>query len=159
MYGEGEEIVLKVVYTHAIDVLGTPVIALNTGGEARFTLGGRNQVSHDGSFGVDRFGLVMLDHCSGCRVSSCRGLIECMPLVLCGSVSARSEARDAFDFWRSAEFARASLLKKSKRAFPNEYLGQIPVTCKDLSTCPVGVVAWKSCLRHSSKRCNVFVTL
>lgn len=44
VYGEGEEIALNVVYTHAMDVLGTPTIPLNSGGEAVFSLGGRRQV-------------------------------------------------------------------------------------------------------------------
>lgn len=44
VYGEGEEVALHVVYTHAMDVLGTPTVPLNSGGEALFTLGGRNQV-------------------------------------------------------------------------------------------------------------------
>ena len=44
MYGEGEEIALNVVYTHAMDVLGTPAIPLNSGGKAVFSLGGRRQV-------------------------------------------------------------------------------------------------------------------
>ncbi|CAM9188184.1 unnamed protein product, partial [Discosporangium mesarthrocarpum] len=42
-YGEGEEIMLHVVYSHAIDVLGNPTIPLNSGGEAVFTYGGRSQ--------------------------------------------------------------------------------------------------------------------
>ncbi|CAM9547621.1 unnamed protein product, partial [Laminaria digitata] len=44
VYGEGEEIALNVVYTHAMDVHGTPTIPLNSGGEAVFSLGGRRQV-------------------------------------------------------------------------------------------------------------------
>ena len=44
VYGEGEEIALNVVYTHAMDVLGTPAIPLNSGGEALFSWGGRRQV-------------------------------------------------------------------------------------------------------------------
>lgn len=44
MYGEGEEVALYVVYSHPMDVLGTPTVPLNSGGEASFTLGGRKQV-------------------------------------------------------------------------------------------------------------------
>lgn len=44
VYGEGEEVALHVVYSHAMDVLGTPTVPLNSGGEASFTLGGRKQV-------------------------------------------------------------------------------------------------------------------
>lgn len=47
VYGEGEEIALHVVYTHAMDVLGTPTIPLNSGGEALFNLGGRRQVPNE----------------------------------------------------------------------------------------------------------------
>lgn len=44
VYGEGEEVALYVVYSHPMDVLGTPTVPLNSGGEASFTLGGRTQV-------------------------------------------------------------------------------------------------------------------
>lgn len=44
VYGEGEEVALYVVYSNPMDVLGTPTIPLNSGGEASFTLGGRKQV-------------------------------------------------------------------------------------------------------------------
>lgn len=44
VYGEGEEIAINVVYSHDVDVLGTPTIPLNSGGEAFFTLKGRSQV-------------------------------------------------------------------------------------------------------------------
>lgn len=44
VYGEGEEVALHVVYSHPMDVLGTPRLPLNSGGEALFTLGGRKQV-------------------------------------------------------------------------------------------------------------------
>lgn len=44
VYGEGEEIAINVVYSHDVDVLGTPSIPLNSGGEAFFTLKGRSQV-------------------------------------------------------------------------------------------------------------------
>lgn len=44
LYGEGEEVALSVVYSHPMDVLGTPTVPLNSGGEASFTLGGRTQV-------------------------------------------------------------------------------------------------------------------
>lgn len=43
VYGQGEEIALHVRYDRDMDVLGTPSIALNSGGEAFFTWGGRNQ--------------------------------------------------------------------------------------------------------------------
>lgn len=46
-YGEGEEIAFTVVYSHDMDVLGTPTIPLNSGGEASFTLGGRRQVGFE----------------------------------------------------------------------------------------------------------------
>ncbi|CAN0150910.1 unnamed protein product, partial [Ectocarpus sp. 13 AM-2016] len=39
VYGEGEEVALYVVYSHPMDVLGTPTVPLNSGGEASFTLG------------------------------------------------------------------------------------------------------------------------
>ena len=44
VYGQGEEIALHVLYSHDMDVLGTPSIALNSGGKAFFTRGGRRQV-------------------------------------------------------------------------------------------------------------------
>ena len=44
VYGEGEEIAFTVVYNQDMDVLGTPTVPLNSGGEATFTLGGRKQV-------------------------------------------------------------------------------------------------------------------
>lgn len=44
VYGEGEYIYIHVVYTHYMDVLGTPSIALSSGGEALFATGGRTQV-------------------------------------------------------------------------------------------------------------------
>lgn len=44
VYGEGEEVALHIVYTHKMDVLGTPVVPLNSGGEASYTLRGRTQV-------------------------------------------------------------------------------------------------------------------
>ncbi|CAM9804617.1 unnamed protein product, partial [Scytosiphon promiscuus] len=44
VYGEGEEVALYVVYSHAMDVLGTPRLPLNSGGNAFFTLGGRRQI-------------------------------------------------------------------------------------------------------------------
>lgn len=46
LYGEGEEVALSVVYSHPMDVLGTPTVPLSSGGEASFTLGGRRQVTN-----------------------------------------------------------------------------------------------------------------
>ena len=37
VYGEGEEIALNVVYTHAMDVLGTPTIPLLTPAGRRYS--------------------------------------------------------------------------------------------------------------------------
>lgn len=46
VYGEGEEIAIHVVFSHAMDVLGTPTISLNSGGVAQFTMGGHKQVTN-----------------------------------------------------------------------------------------------------------------
>lgn len=46
VYGEGEEIAIHVVFSHAMDVLGTPTIGLNSGGFAHFTMGGNKQVTN-----------------------------------------------------------------------------------------------------------------
>lgn len=48
VYGEGEEVEIRVLYSHAMDVFGTPSIALNSGGNAQFTMKGRKQVSYYG---------------------------------------------------------------------------------------------------------------
>lgn len=49
VYGEGEEIMFYVSYSHDMDVLGTPSIALSSGGEAFYVMGGRKQVRREGA--------------------------------------------------------------------------------------------------------------